>query len=350
MKRFVIYWTFLGLVIVAQAVDVVVRGSVSQMTWGTPSGNVRIASFSATTTTTTQPPAPPTYPIWDTVKNATSSNAPSPIGITGSSEYDAGYAPWRASDGLMVSRWQSGNGVNYPHWRIYDCGTGNSNILISFSFCPFTSQGLKNFTIDYSQDNSAWTTGATLTAYDSSWVMITNPVPVYARYFRIAGLTGFANNVTIWEAELSSCNLRSAIMSASNAPTGYIVIPDYQYDSNTYAGFRAFDGDITTRWSASGSTNMPHSIIFGFPSSVTINGFTIWNYQDYGVKNYRVVVSDDLTNWTMIHTGVLANVTTAQTVTNGNSVAGKYVKMICDADWTNGVSVTFFELDYKHYE
>lgn len=324
--------------------------SVSASTWnGWGSSQKRPAANLITTTTTTQPPGM-TYPAFESV-TATDSNAPSPISITGDSEYSVQFAPWKSFTQSMLDRWQTGDGSNYPHHLIYDCGSGQSNVLTMVSFNPFLAYGLKNFTIDGSQDNSTWITGSTYSISDAAFVSVTNASATsFYRYFRIAGSTGYANILAIYEMNLSSADYENPEMTSTNEPAGYNIACDSIFNS-TYDAWYAFNKLPDVNWWNTGSGTFPHWISFMFSTNTIINGFTLVQYPGRGLSNIEFQASQDYTTWVTSSTHVAYDTTKSLTYTNSNVTAYKYYKLY----GTDGVDMInknwgIWEIRLKHYK
>ncbi|MFA5172751.1 MAG: discoidin domain-containing protein [Sulfuriferula sp.] len=293
------------------------------------------------------------YPAWESA-TMTASNTPSPVNVSASSQYDASYVGWKAFDQSLGSRWQTGNGVNYPHWLLYDCGENNSNVMVMFTFNPYAAQGLKNFTIDYSQDNSTWVTGVLNTVSDATWVCLTNADPLaFYRYFKISGLTGFANNATIYEMTFSSADYENPQMAATNNPAIYNIACDGIINS-AYDAWYAFNKMPNTgeanHWWNTGSGAFPHWISFMFETNTVINGFTLMQYTGRGMSNIEFQASLDYSTWVTCSTHVAYDTTALLTYTNGNTTAYKYYKLY----GTNGVDMAnknwgIWEIKLKHY-
>jgi len=117
------------------------------------------------------------------------------ITVSADGYYGASYEPWRAFDGVILDIpgsnqiWASAQ-TAMPHWGKIDFGSGqliySVNIL---GRVTVNNQAPKDFTIDYSSDNSTWATAYTKTG-ETPWTASTFKnyllaAPVSARYWRI---------------------------------------------------------------------------------------------------------------------------------------------------------------------
>lgn len=126
---------------------------------------------------------------WDVVTNMTSSNAPAPSEVSGSSEWSGGsYPPWKAFDGSVGGNaWYAlQNETN--HWIQYDFSSSTSPVVAALSikgepsYCPY------QFGMNGSTDGSTWTLLQTNNIPENSGNIVyffkNNNTTAY-RYYRI---------------------------------------------------------------------------------------------------------------------------------------------------------------------
>jgi len=84
-----------------------------------------------------------------------------------------GFPASNAFDGNNSTSWISGSGA-YPHWIKYDFGAGNEKDIVEMavagrldSSSAFAYQSPRDFTLDYSDDDSSWTTLITVTGFSN---------------------------------------------------------------------------------------------------------------------------------------------------------------------------------------
>lgn len=112
------------------------------------------------------------------------------------------------------------------------------------------------------------------------------------------------------------------------------------------------DGNINTfwhsQWSAA-SPSYPHYITFDMLKKLTFNGlYFIGRYPNSGqrVKDFRVFVSDDGTNFTQLRTNIteLANNGNRQDVIFNTPVMTRYIKVIFDNSWSSPTYAAMAEI------
>lgn len=173
----------------------------------------------------------------------------------------------------------------------------------------------KNFTIQVSTDNSAWTTVATVTGNATTYSDFTN-LATSGRYVKMAGTARATSyGYSLYEFE---------VFSTSPSPASNLSLGKTAVASSDQGGFepaKAFDANNTSRWGSIYADNQWLYVDLGRTTNITqVN--LIWEIA-YG-KNFRLDVSPDATNWTTI-----------TTVTNNTShvneialtATGRYVRM-----------------------
>lgn len=93
-------------------------------------------------------------------------------GGTGSADSTAAGTVASVFDGAIGTGTAFKTNTTLPHWVQYDFGAGNApeieEVEINTPATSFTSNRIKSFTIQYSDDGAAWTTAYTSTAADES--------------------------------------------------------------------------------------------------------------------------------------------------------------------------------------
>lgn len=312
-------------------------------------GSLLVKSGGGGTTTTTQPPGLQ-YSVFEPLTQ-TASNVPRIV--TTDSEYSSGYAAWLNFDHNAATRWTTADGSSYPHWVKYDCGAGQSNVWLTTSFDPWIDDGLKTLTIDGSQDDAIWTTGS-VHVLPNSWCIITNAdTPQYYRYLRISASNGYlATYAVVWSICPSSSDFENPKMTSTNTPAGYIVAADEIWSAayDSYLAFNKRGKDDPLLWWNTLTENYPHWIAFKFPTNTVINGFTIQQYQPYGMSNIDFQASADFTNWTTLSTHVAYDTPGILVFTNNNAAGYVWYRWYstngCSGPiWNAGV----WEIVAKHY-
>ena len=291
------------------------------------------------------------HTVFNSSRTMTSSNTPSPVTVTASSEYNASYQAWQAFDTTYNTEWIT-DGSGYPIWITYDCGPGNSNVLGSVLFSDNATPGWYEtaFQIQGSMDNASWVdlgTGS-MTAVVAQRFYTTN-ITTYSRYFRIyatAGINGYMRKEDIM---LSSADFYSAVMTASNTPAPNNATADSQY--TVYAPWYAFSCNIGSgNRFISAATPPPHWIKYTFGSNVVINGFSIYPIDAANqIDGYVLSCSTDDVSYVTIHTGNLANTNIMQHVFYTNTVPYSWYLLTITNNYPGGDGRSDFWLTYKHY-
>jgi biopolymer transport protein ExbD len=216
----------------------------------------------------------------------------------------------RAIDGDGNTRWESASTDNQQ--ITVDLGSVQTIDRIRLSW--ENAYG-KDFTIQLSNDNAAWTTVATVTGNATTYNDFTN-LATAGRYVRMAGTARATSyGYSLYEFEV----FRTSPGAASNLALGKTAVA-----SASQGGFepnKAFDANNTSRWGSPYSDNQWLYVDLGRSTNITqVN--LIWE-NAYG-KNFHLDVSADANTWT-----------TVTTVTNNTShvneialtATGRYVRM-----------------------
>ena len=229
-------------------------------------------------------------------------------GSASASSYTAGHVPAKAFAPYdeHTTDWTA-VGVT-EEWIKYDFGDGNSAVInqavIRAPRC--TPAGVKNFLVQYSDDNIAWTTFISDTYPEFGWgteYTYTGSQTDNHRYYRVFVTDKWGGdhiNIGILRFNLSEQWLRY----------------DYGMHDNG-------DGTHTTNQEA-------------------LNKFTIKLNSSGTAKNFRIEGSHDGTSWTVLITHILRNVTTEQSFITRNTTEYRYFRLvIVDTYGSNPEIATF---------
>ncbi len=225
-----------------------------------------------------------------------------------------GQAAALAFDGNETTFWNASD-ATLPQWLEYDFGSAVdvATVLIG------QRQGQpantpKDFTIQWSDDNSSWTTalttaGAAFTSNDVQYLSLPLTAPAGGNYtnYRLrvtavtSGVPGLAE--VILAATVGGANLCSAGLAwASSIFAG------------TYAASKALDANNTTFWDA--STAVPQSWGYSFPKPVAIGEIRLTapptGNQDNAPTAFTLDGSNDGITWTTITSQTTGSWTTNQ--------------------------------------
>lgn len=190
-------------------------------------------------------------------------------GAASSNSTAAGTSPANLFDGSPTNRWSTSS---TSAWVQYDFGPSNSKDVVEFTMAcaPDVTRSPKDFTLQYSDDGSAFTTVGTYTniinwqpgqrrTFQLSGEVATPVLPVSTRYWRVVLKDPQGGAVTMSLAEME---LRGTIGGPDVATTSTAL------DGSTFnagqAAANCFDGSSSTRWQVS-SSNQP-----------------AWHYHDFG--------------------------------------------------------------------
>lgn len=97
------------------------------------------------------------------------------VTVSASNSFGFGFEGWNGFDGSTANssnQWTVGTPAS-PEWVKVDFGAGNEKAVASYAIAPRDSDGAtyapKTFTLDWSDDNSNWTTVNTQTGLTSGW-------------------------------------------------------------------------------------------------------------------------------------------------------------------------------------
>lgn len=112
--------------------------------------------------------------------------------VTASSSYSNDYAPEKAVDGSLSTRWAQGAGLPDPSWIQVDLGKDTS---VSSVVTTFELSGGYKYRLEYSTDGTTWSVfeDHTADATSSSTVYSFADTPVTARFLRLT-VTGSGGN------------------------------------------------------------------------------------------------------------------------------------------------------------
>jgi hypothetical protein len=185
-------------------------------------------------------------------------------GTASASSEVGGFEASKAFDNSTGTTWYTPSS-NLPAWVKYDFGSGNDKDIVEVALtCWSPNEHPRDWSLQYSDDNSTWTTlfaATSLTAWSANETRafsFQNPVSAY-RYWglSISAMDG-GSAVTIADLELRTSaggvdQTGSGTASASNSAFGH-------------GASGAFDGTSATDWSISGTGNW---LAYDFGAGVT---------------------------------------------------------------------------------
>jgi hypothetical protein len=222
--------------------------------------------------------------------------------------------PANTTDGNLSTRWAAeGDG----QWIMYDIGTlatVNEVAIVWFN----GNQRKASFDIAVSVDGKAWNEvfSGDSTGTSSDFEAYTFPA-VSARYVRI---TGYGNAANRWNS-ITETELYGQI-GAKVLPVVDVQASDAQ-DPNVPAN--TTDGDLNTRWSASGDG---HWIMYDIGTSATVNEVAIaWFQGDRRKSSFAIAVSVDGKTWNEVFSGDSSGTSNDFEAYSFPSVSARYVRI-----------------------
>lgn len=228
---------------------------------------------------------------------------------TADSEFDVSLDADNVNDDSNSSAWASAN-VAGDHWVKFDYGAGNEKDIVELYIkarndSSATTQSPKDFKLQYSDDNAAWSDQITVTG-STGWTAGEQrifptpgspPTGNHHRYWRInCTATNHATHFDIAEIEL-----RSVSAGADETETGGVAISCH--DTGGFEDDKAFDSSSLTTWYVNlGSFALPHYIgwdfnAYGNEKNITQVFLTSFTGAEM-VKDFDVQYSDDGSTWT----------------------------------------------------
>ncbi|MGI4883372.1 MAG: discoidin domain-containing protein [Janthinobacterium lividum] len=217
-----------------------------------------------------------------------------------------------AFDGKGDTRWESAS--SDPQYIVVDLGSVQTIDRIRLTWENACG---KNFTLDVSNDNSTWTTVKPVTGNTSTSNEFSN-LKASGRYVRMNGTARATTyGYSLYEFE---------VFNYSNDMSNNLALNKPGTASSTQGGFpttNAFDNDNSTRWSSNSADG--EWLYVDLQGTGTISRmYLVWETA-YG-KNYRLEVSNDATNWTVVNT-TTNNTLHFNEVSFSPAVTARYVRM-----------------------
>lgn len=228
-----------------------------------------------------------------------------------SAHFGSYFEPGNAFDGNPNTRWASPVGA--PHWVGYHFSSPVeiTQVAISAPTQNWQYESPEDFTIDWSDDGTNWTTAHTVTG-EPAWSTGTTRIYTFGeapaigehRYWRIL----IKGNDGGSYAGFSELELKDAdgIVRSGGGTTGAVSDSDVNSSNNA---IKAFDGNTTsTGWLAANS-NANHWIRWDFlatgayGSPVEVAEFDIygsWNSPGSSPSVFELQYSDDASTWTTV--------------------------------------------------
>ncbi|MBV7529177.1 discoidin domain-containing protein [Chitinophaga sp. sic0106] len=244
-----------------------------------------------------------------------------PVGtcVPASASADDGNVPANVLDGDTLTRWSaSGNG----QWIQFCLDNIVSVSAVKIAFYNGDSR-ISTFDVLASNDGSSFSTVvAGLTSSGASRVLETfSFTPVSAKYIRIVG---HGNNVNAWNSFTEV-----QVVTGTTPCVPVIASAD---DGNVPAN--VLDGDLNTRWSASGNGQW---IQLCLGTAQSVSGVKIAFFSgNTRTSTFDVKVGNDTSSLTTVATGLVSSGTsTALETFNFTALTGKYVRIVGHGNSTN---------------
>jgi len=293
--------------------------------------------------------AAPAIPIqyYESV-SMTGSNLPNPVVVTYDSTYDIAYVGYHAFQRDSDVTWFNTDNKATPHWIRYDCGSGNSNLVVEIMEQNNNGYGFSNVVFAGSMDGVTYSDLASVAlAKGPTKNKISIASPGFYRYYRMTSDgTLYNGGGACSEIELSSADFSGPVMTSTNAPSPYVLTSDS--GEAGYPVWRAFDRDLATTNSWGATAAYPHWVNLDMGSNVVINGIIAKFNSPWGWKNFSIEGSSDGITYVTNQTGTFADTAVIQQFTNANTTAYRYWRVTA----TNGYAVPnygVYEITFKHY-
>lgn len=182
-----------------------------------------------------------------------------------------------AFDGNPTTNWRA-NAI--AAWLSYDLGTAQTiTQVVIMGAAAAIGESPKNFTVEYSDDNSAWTTWATIigqTGWEAAqWVNSSSGKIPEIRAFGVSGRQNVTGAARYWAAKYPSSGTGSttvrivqieyrATPGGSNISGGTISAP---VSSGSTVANNARDGNLTTYWQS--GTSYPQGLLMDWGSGAS---------------------------------------------------------------------------------
>jgi hypothetical protein len=245
----------------------------------------------------------------------------------------ANVAATNATDGDHATRWSSA--FTDAQYIYVDLGTVQAIDRVRLTW--ETAYG-KNFRLEVSDNASTWTTVKTVVDNqplnsNNLFVNEYGRLNATGRYVRIYGTTRATGyGYSLFEFEVFNYSNPTMTLASGKPATA-------SNTQDTFTPSRAFDGDSTTRWSTTNTTNQWLAVDLrgtGTISRVCLNWERAWGI------DYLVQVSDDASTWTTV-----ATVTNNQAYYNELSMPkgtrGRYVRLYGQTGGQNAGGFSLWE-------
>ena len=147
----------------------------------------------------------------------------------------------------------------------------------------------------------------------------------------------------------------TALISAQSSNTN--VIYSSQWDSSTYAAYKAFDNSLNTFWSSSSNNVTNQYIGYHFSQAVIANkiGFVPREKNNaITMRNYKVQASNDNSTWVDLYTGSVANnISLSRTwvyAEFNNETAYSYYRLFIADLYGSNPAITLYEMQLYYVE
>lgn len=209
-----------------------------------------------------------------------------------------------AFDNNATTRWAMNNGSN---WVKYDFGAGNDKDIVEIALIGAQSEpslSPKNFTIQYSDDNAAWSTWLTVTnltswyagerkIFNSSGETADTSIASSARYWRLVIQAIASSPAQVGELELHETAGGADVTGSGTAINGSGFLSGHGAD-------KAFDNDPLNQWEYGFTDTTPHAWFaydFGTNKNIVEIAITAYDNASRAPTSFTIQRSDDGIRW-----------------------------------------------------
>ncbi len=288
----------------------------------------------------------------------TSDTTPAPFTASASTEWGGGTTPAYASFTGNTSNFWRSNAT--PAWIQIDLGSGNSQILYSYSLTSgdTTARTAKDWTMQGSNDGAAFTTldtqaGITWASVPLAKTFTIGTPGIAYRYYRVnvtANNSGGGDALIV----ISVITLNTQIanqFAPKNMTTNSLPTPFVASAGSTFSGFfpfSAFDGNVNSTWPSNATTSDTLTIDLGLGNTCKLSTYTIAVFvgdRTRAPKNFKMQGSNDGSTFADLDTET--NITAWPAILTFNasgSTQYRYFRLNVTAVQTSGTIIQIGEI------